>query len=86
MSLTSYETPREVATRYGVNQSKVLGWIRAGQLRAVNVANNPNGARPRWRISPEAITDFELIRSAVAKSPTVRRRRQRLPAGFVERY
>jgi len=40
-----------------VDPMKVLGWIRRGELRAVNGADQ-NGKRPRWRIPPEALDEF----------------------------
>jgi len=54
---------REVAERLGVSAHAVLGWIRAGELRAVNVASSPRCRRPSWRISPAALADFEAARS-----------------------
>ena len=66
---TRYLTPPEVAKRYGVNASKVLGFIHSGELRAVNVAASTLG-RARWRISPSDIAVFEQRRSAVAPPKT----------------
>jgi excisionase family DNA binding protein len=34
-------TVRQVAEKYGVSQQTVLGWIRSGQLRAINVVGTP---------------------------------------------
>lgn len=71
-------TPPQLARRYGVHPLKVLGWIRNGELRAINVAANRSG-RPRWRITPAAIEDFEAGRAAVPLPPPRRQpRRQRL--------
>ena len=37
----------DVAARLGINQTKVCGWIARGEMRAVNVADRPDGrARP----------------------------------------
>jgi hypothetical protein len=44
-----------------VDICKVEAWIRAGELRAFNVAARQAG-RPRYRISPEALEEFELRR------------------------
>ncbi len=67
-------TPSELARRYGVSPDKVLAWIRAGELRAVNVATRCTG-RPRYVILPEAISAFEAARS-VAPPPRVARKRR----------
>ena len=57
-----YLSPPAVAQTLGVNESKILGWIRNGELRGVNVAQNRNG-RPRWRVSQEALDAFLAARS-----------------------
>lgn len=67
-------SPQQVAERYGVDHFKVLRWINSGQLAAVNVATSPKG-RPRWRISEEALADFERRRSNMPAPTTSRRRK-----------
>ena len=74
-SLTPYLTPPKYAERLGIKPEKVLGWIARGELRAINVAGRVGG-RPRWRISVEAIADFERRRSAVKPAKTRRRRKR----------
>ena len=69
-----YATTAQVARDLGVNQSKVLGWIKRGELAAVNVANRANG-RPRWRIPAASFEAFVARRSA-APTPKVTRRRK----------
>ena len=36
-------TVRDLCERYGVSEHTVLGWIRSGELRAVNVGRKPGG-------------------------------------------
>jgi hypothetical protein len=68
-------TPPEVARRYGVDPSKVIGWIKAGELRAIDVAQR-RGGRPRYRILPADLAAFEARRAAgVTCKLTTRRRR-----------
>lgn len=74
MSNESTLTVRQVAERYGVNVSKVLAWIAAGTLLAVNIAQR-SGGRPRWRITTEAVEQFELARSSAPQPRAVRRRK-----------
>lgn len=62
-SPTAYVTPPALARRYGVSIDKVLGWIRRGELRAINLADRLGG-QPRWRISEADIAAFELARSS----------------------
>lgn len=73
-----YLTPRLIAERLAIKVDKVLDWIHTGQLEAINVARNPRGKRPRWRISHEALKRFEATRSNrrnIAPQPTPRQRR-----------
>jgi excisionase family DNA binding protein len=60
-------TPPQLAKQLGVQAEKVLGWIRAGELRAVNVAERAS-RRPRWRISAEAFEEFLRRREAVLRT------------------
>ena len=59
--------PKQIAKELGVNVSKVLGWIRSGELVAINTSDS---ARPRYRISREAYAQFLESRStAPAENP-----------------
>lgn len=69
-------TPPEIAARLRCRSSKVILWIRREQLRAVNLAENPDGKRPRWRVSPEALAEFLAARTNRAPVPTSRRRKR----------
>ncbi|MEX0655874.1 MAG: helix-turn-helix domain-containing protein [Phycisphaeraceae bacterium] len=81
--LARYYTPPTLAKLFGINVSKVLAWIAAGELEAVDVSNRPGVGRPRWRISAEAIERFERRRSSfTTNKPTTTPRRRRQPAGI----
>jgi hypothetical protein len=79
-------TPPAVAKRYGIGPSKVLGWIRRRELRAVNVASE--GKRPRWVVLVADLEAFERRRSNVATPAPARRRRrvveEKKPDGWVD--
>jgi excisionase family DNA binding protein len=75
---------RDLCKRYGVSEHTVLGWIRSGELRAVNVGRRLDGKKPRWRISPEALTAFELARAATPARPQTRQRKR--SAAVIEFY
>lgn len=66
-----YLTPPEVAARLGCKAETVIGWIRNGELRALNVARRGT-MKPRYRVSPEALELFELTRAVVPREPVVR--------------
>ena len=66
-------TPPAYAARLGIGIHTVLGWIRAGELAAINTSN---ATRPRWRILPEAIQQFERRRAAKPPTPPAPRRKK----------
>jgi len=76
-------TPPEVARRYGVSPEKVLGWIKSGELRAVNVATRREGRKPRYRIDEGDLLAFEAARAPQPAPPMSRRRRHR-PQSVIE--
>ncbi len=68
-------TTAEVAKRYRVGEDKVRGWIRRGELLAVNTSATMSG-KPRWVVTAEALADFEK-RRAGGQPPKPERRRCR---------
>jgi hypothetical protein len=68
-------TVAEVARRYRVGQDKVRGWIRRGELAAINTATVLCG-KPRWVITPDALAVFEKRRATGPAPKQKRRRRQ----------
>ena len=77
-----WHTPPEVAKRYGVDPSRVITWIRNGELRAIDVSRR-GAKRPRFRIDPSALLEFEAKRSATS-SPKPTRRKRNHTAGVIE--
>lgn len=58
-----YFTVKQIADQYAVTVHKVLAWIEAGELNAINIARNPQG-QPRYRVSAAALEAFENSRSS----------------------
>lgn len=77
-------TVKAVAERYGVSQQTVLGWIRAAELRAINVGRTLSAGKPRWRITEDALVEFELLRTPVA--PVARTHRRKRHSDVIEFY
>jgi hypothetical protein len=77
MSASPYLTPPAVARRYVIDVHRVLGWIKSGQLQAVNVGDGAQ--RPRYRISEEALAEFEESRAAGPEPRITRIRRRKNP-------
>ena len=71
---TPYLTVPQLAERFGVKADKIIAWIKSGELRAMNVAT-AGGGRPRYRIAPDDLADFELRRSIATPTPRQRRRK-----------
>lgn len=71
-------TPPDIAKLYGVATAKVIGWIRTGELKAMNLANR-GCTRPRYSVTPDALEQFEQSRQVIpdgGASTTKRLRRQ----------
>ena len=71
-------TPPKLAKRLGVSSDKVRDWIRSGQLAATDVAK-PTSTRARYKISEEAVREFEKKRQPEKPPPSPRRRRKKDP-------
>ena len=77
----AWYTPREVARQRRVRVSTIFGWIRRGELEAINHAPTHLG-KPRWKISPDALAAFDRARSSrsmIAPSPRRRGRGRGVP-------
>ena len=70
-----YLSPPQVAELLHISHAKVLAWIAAGELRAVDLATH-RGRRPRWRVACRDLEDF-LVRRASSPPPDMRRRRRK---------
>lgn len=73
----------DLCDRYSVGEHTVLGWIRRGELKAIDVSRQ-RGGRPKWRITEEALAAFELSRTPCPPLPRTRRKKQ--PADAIEFY
>lgn len=57
-------TPPQIAQRWGIGTGKVEGWIRAGELRAID-ASARRGGRPRYLVDVRDLAEFEERRAVV---------------------
>ena len=73
---------KDLCDRFAVGEHTVLGWIRRGELVAIDVSRN-QGGRPKWRVTEEALENFELLRTHQPPAP---RRRRRKPATNIKQY
>ena len=76
-------TPPEIAKHLGIKAEKVLTWIRAGELRAFNVATK-QGGRPLWRVKLADLESFIAKRST--SPPRPKPARSRIPTDVIEFY
>ena len=66
----------DLCRRWKAGAQKIHGFIRRGELNAINIASNLS-SRPQWRITRESVKAFERRRSsAPPQKPARRRRRQ----------
>ena len=71
---------KEVKARYGVSEGTVLAWIKFKELKAIDVAPR-KGGRPHWRVTEEALKQFETLRGTTPPTPApVKARRQKQDA------
>ena len=66
---------KDLCERFAVGEHTILGWIKRGELRAINVSRKQVG-RPKWRITSEALAAFEQLRTAAPPPTRTRRRKQ----------
>jgi len=76
-------TPPEVAKLWGISSDKVLSWIKAGELRAID-ASTRRGGRPRYLIGVDDIAQFEADRAVKPREPRPVKRRRRGRGGAIE--
>lgn len=67
-------TVRQVAAKWAVSPETVRGWIHSGKLRAVSTSGI-GAKRPTYRISADALAEFERrqLTPTVVKIPRRRR-------------
>jgi hypothetical protein len=63
----------DLGRRWKVGSDKVYGFIRRGELVAVNVATCLSG-RPQWRVTWESVEQFERRRGSTPPPKPTRRR------------
>jgi excisionase family DNA binding protein len=78
-------TVAQVAAELGVGTATVLGWIRSGELAAINVSRSRQSKKPRWRITRAVLDAFTVARAAIP-APSKSSRRTRAAADVIEFY
>lgn len=79
-------TPPQVGRQLRVKPERIVGWIRSGELAAVDVSSRPGVGRPRYRISPEALDEFLKRRAAGRQAKPAKRPKRRQPAAGVIQF
>jgi len=72
----AYLTVPEVARLLRTRETRVLSWVRAGRLPAINLSE---GQRPRYRIARQALDEFLQARAVSPAVRPVRRERLAVP-------
>jgi excisionase family DNA binding protein len=55
---------KQLAKSWSVSKDKVLGWIHAGELHAIDVRSS-GSSRPQYRIPGDAVQAFSTVRSNI---------------------
>jgi len=71
-----YLTPPQYAAKLGVKPEKIVNFIKSGELRAIDTSMNPGEGKPRFRIRPDAIIEFEEKRTPKPAAKPQRRRKR----------
>lgn len=79
-----YLTPPKYAERLGCKSETVIGLIRSGELRAFDISKK-TATRPRYRISMDAIIEFENNRSG-KEEVTKKQRRTKKQSSVVNYF
>jgi hypothetical protein len=76
VSIEAGFTVADLCRRWRVGPDKIHGFLRRGELVGVNLATSLS-AKPQWRITREAVEEFEKRRSSQPLPKPQRRRRQK---------
>lgn len=71
----------DLCRRWKIGADKIHGFLRRGELIAVNVAASLSG-RPQWRIPAESVEQFERRRSSAPPPKPARRRKQTVEVDY----
>jgi hypothetical protein len=72
-----------LAREWGVAPAKIAAFVKAGELRATNIATRAD-QRPRYMIARADIDDFLARRAVVPDQPATPRVRRRRQSGVTE--
>ena len=83
----AFHTPNDIANRFGVKATKIIAWINSGELLAINAATRMGG-KPRWKISPTSLANFEASRASkpTAIAIPARQRKTRIDPSNVDYF
>jgi hypothetical protein len=69
-------TVAALCRRWRIGADKLRGFIKRGELVAVNLASHLS-AKPQWRVMPEEVERFEQRRTSAPPPKPQRQRRRR---------
>jgi hypothetical protein len=75
-------TIADLCRRWRAGGDKIRGFLRRGELVAVNIAANLS-RRPQWRITAESVERFEQRRSS---APALKPARRKKKAPIIDYY
>ena len=72
-SAAQYVSPPKAADILDCSPEKIIGFIKRGELRAVDLSNHPGMGKPRYRIDKDDLDAFLKTREVVPRQQTRRR-------------
>ncbi len=75
-SRARHYTVADLCAEFGTSKVRVLAWIAAGELAAINIGS-PGCKRPTWRITQDALDAFIAARSTQPPAPKPARRQRK---------
>jgi hypothetical protein len=76
-------TVPSLAEEWGVDRRRIDEFIKLGLLRAFDIGPG-RGKQRRWRITPEAVAEFEAARSSGPPAPKISRQRRKKDPAVIE--
>jgi hypothetical protein len=75
----------DLARRWRKGEDQIRGWIKSGELRALNVASTLSG-KPRYVVTPEALAAFEQRRLAATPLPPPKHKKRIKRSDIIDYY
>ena len=84
MAEREFLSATEAAELLAVRQSKILAWLRSGELLGADLSERPGQGKARWRIARADLDDFLRSRQPGGQTVSKRQRKPKRSAGWIQ--